>query len=432
MQLKGKSLLLVGLTLFSMFFGAGNLIFPPGIAAQAGTATWPAFLGLAVSAVGLPVLGVVAVARSGGLDTLCSRVHPVFSIAFTIAAYLAIGPCLAIPRTATTSFEMAVPPFAGPDAPLSLFRLIYSLVFFAAALLIALRPEKLTDRLGRILCPVLVALIVATFAGCLVNPLSGYGAVSGDYASHPVVTGFLEGYHTMDTIAALAFGIVIAVNIRARGVDEDGAVVRGTIRSGIIAGVMLLLVYAMLAHIGALSVGAVPNPADGAAALTNVVALLFGPWGNALLAGIFIIACFNVCVGLISSCGEYFHGLCPRLSYRGWAALFALVSMLLANAGLSQILAFSIPVLNVIYPAAIVLILLSFAHRWIEGRPAVYPAAVLSTAAASILLEIRRLTGLPLLSPLSALPLAELSLGWVVPALLGAAIGLLLPPEKAR
>ena len=424
MQLKGKSLLLVGLTLFSMFFGAGNLIFPPGIAAQAGTATWPAFLGLAVSAVGLPVLGVVAVARSGGFDRLCSRVHPLFSKAFTIAAYLAIGPCLAIPRTATTSFEMAVPPFAGPEAPLSLFRLIYSLVFFAAALVIALRPEKLTDRLGKILCPVLVALIVVTFAGCLANPLSGYGAAAGDYVTHPVVKGFLEGYQTMDTIAALAFGIVIAVNIQARGVEEDGAVVRGTIRSGIIAGALLLIVYAMLAHIGALSGGAIPNPTDGAAALTNVVGLLFGPVGNALLAAIFIIACFNVCVGLISSCGEFFHKLFPKLSYRGWAVLFAVVSMVISNAGLAQIISVSAPVLGVLYPMAIVLIALSFFQRWLEGRALVYPVAILFTGVASLLYALLSL-GLPL-DFLKAVPLASLDLGWVLPAVVGILLGLLL------
>ena len=231
-RLEGRDLLLVGFTLFSMFFGAGNLIFPPNIAAQAGTQTWPAMLGLALSAVGLPVLGVVAVARSGGLDALGSRVHPAFARVFTIVAYLAIGPCLAIPRTATTSFEMAVPPFVGADAPIGVYQLVYSLVFFAAALFIALRPEKLTDRLGKILCPILVALIVVTFVGCLVNPLEGYGPATGDYATHAVVKGFIEGYQTMDTIAALAFGIVIAVNIRARGVEEEGAVVQGTVRAG--------------------------------------------------------------------------------------------------------------------------------------------------------------------------------------------------------
>ena len=428
MQLKGKSLLLVGLTLFSMFFGAGNLIFPPGIAAQAGTATWPAFLGLAISAVGLPVLGVVAVARAGGLDTLCSRVHPLFSRAFTIAAYLAIGPCLAIPRTATTSFEMAVPPFAGPDAPLPLFRLIHSLVFFAAALAIALRPEKLTDRLGKILCPILVALIVVTFAGCLVNPLSGYGAPAGDYLTHPVVKGFVEGYQTMDTIAALAFGIVIAVNIRARGDSEEKAVVKGAVRSGRIAAALLLAVYAMLAHIGALSGGAVPNPADGAAALTNVVGLLFGPAGNALLAAIFIIACFNVCVGLISSCGEFFHKLFPRISYRGWAVLFALVSMVISNAGLAQIISVSAPVLGVLYPMAIVLIALSFFQRRLEGRALVYPVAILFTGAASLLYALLDLK-LPL-TFLKTVPLADLGLGWVLPAVVGVLLGLLLSRKK--
>ena len=430
MGLRGKNLLLVGLTLFSMFFGAGNLIFPPGIAAQAGTATWLAALGLAVSAVGLPVLGVVAVARSGGIDQLAGRVHPLFARAFTIAAYLAIGPCLAIPRTATTSFEMAVPPFAGGNAPLEMLRLIYSLVFFAAALLVALRPEKLTDRLGKILCPILVALIVITFVGCLANPLEGYGPPAGDYATHPVTKGFLEGYQTMDTIAALAFGIVIAVNIRARGVEEEGAVVRGTVRAGIIAGVLLALVYAMLAHIGALSGGAIPNPADGAQALTNVVGLLFGRLGNVLLAGIFVIACFNVCVGLISSCGEFFYKLFPGLGYRGWAVLFAVVSMVISNAGLAQIIAVSAPVLGVLYPMAIMLIALSFCQRWLEGREAVYPAAVLCTGVFSLLFALQD-AGLPL-GLLDKLPLAKVKLGWLIPAVVGVLAGLLLSHGRKR
>ena len=429
MQLRGKNLILVGFTLFSMFFGAGNLIFTPGIAAQAGTATWLATIGLAVSAVGLPVLGVVAVARSGGMDTLGSRVHPLFARAFTIAAYLAIGPCLAIPRTATTSFEMAVPPFVGADAPIPMFRLIYSLVFFAAALVIALRPEKLTDRLGKILCPILVALIIITFVGCLANPLEGYGPASGNYVTHPVIQGFVEGYQTMDTIAALAFGIIIAVNIRARGVEEESAVVRGTVRSGIIAGVMLLIIYCMLAHIGALSAGAIPNPTDGAQALTNVVGLLFGPLGNVLLAGIFIIACFNVCVGLISSCGEYFYSICPKLSYKGWAVLFAVVSMVISNAGLAQIISVSAPVLGILYPMAIVLIALSFFHRWLAGKRWVYPLGVLFAGIFSVLDALKGV--IPGLSDvLKAMPLASVSLGWVLPAAVGIVLGLILPSRQ--
>ncbi|MEG2455914.1 MAG: branched-chain amino acid transport system II carrier protein, partial [Oscillospiraceae bacterium] len=201
-ELKGKNLLLIGFTLFSMFFGAGNLIFPPFLGAQAGTSVWIAMAGFAVTAIGFPVLGVIAIARSGGIRTLANRVGPRFSAVFTMLIYLSIGPCLAIPRTASTSFSMAVPPFVGADAPIALFQLLYSVVFFAIALLVALRPEKLTDRLGKILCPCLLILIIVVFVGCIVTPMSGYAPVSGPYVANPAVQGFLDGYLTMDTIAA--------------------------------------------------------------------------------------------------------------------------------------------------------------------------------------------------------------------------------------
>ena len=417
-KLSGKRQALVGFTLFSMFFGAGNLIFPPGVGAQAGTLTWPAMLGMAFSAVGLPVLGVVAVARSGGLAALGNRVHPLFSRVFTILAYLSIGPCLAIPRTASTSFEMAVPPFAGPDAPLGLLQLLYSLVFFAAALWVALRPEKLTDRLGKVMCPILILLIVVTFVGCLVNPLEGYGPPQdAAYAANPVAKGFLDGYQTMDTIAALVFGIIISLNIRAMGVEREEDVVKSTVRAGWIAGAMLLAVYSMLAHVGALSGGAFPGAANGAVVLTNIVPALFGKTGSLLLAAIFVIACFNVCVGLISSCGEYFSLLWPRLSYRGWAAMFAVVSMAIANAGLDLILRISVPVLGAIYPVAIVLIVLGLTHRWVGSLRLTYPMTVLFTGVASVAGAL----GVKL-----PIPLTQMGLGWVLPALAGFVLGVVL------
>lgn len=432
-KLSKRVQLLLGFTLFSMFFGAGNLIFPPGVGAQAGNLTWLAMAGMAVSAVGLPVLGVVAVALSGGLDTLGDRVHPLFSRVFTIVAYLAIGPCLAIPRTASTSFEMAVPPFVGADAPIGMLQILYSLVFFALALVVALRPEKLTDRLGKIMCPILLLLIVVTFIGSLVDPLEGYGAPQSElYAAAPVARGFLDGYQTMDTIAALVFGIIIALNIRARGVEEDSDVVRYTVRAGCMAGVLLLVVYAMLAHIGALSGGAFPGATNGAEVLTNLVPALFGTPGSVLLAAIFVIACFNVCVGLISSCAEYFNMICPKLSYRTWAILFAAVSMLIANAGLDLILSLSVPVLSIIYPVAIALIALALLQRWVGRRPLVYPVTVLFTGVASVLYTLRDLKVLPaaLSDLLGAMPLAEQGLGWLLPALVGMVVGLALPQRK--
>ena len=389
--LRGKKLFLVGFTLFSMFFGAGNLIFPPFLGAQAGTALWLAFAGFAVSAIGLPIAGVAAVARAGGLPALAGRVHPRFAQVFAVLVYLSIGPCLAIPRTASTSFEMLTP-LVGRSTP---GQFLYSLVFFAAAYFVALRPEKLTQRLGRILCP---ALLV------------------------PAAQGVLDGYQTMDALAALNFGAVIALNLQAVGITEEAAVRRGTIRAGFIAGGMLLVVYAMLTHIGGISGAAFPGSDTGAAVLTALADGLFGRVGQVLLAAIFVIACFNTCVGLIASVGEYFHELLPRLPYPAIAAFFALMSMLLANIGLAGILSLSVPVLNAIYPIAIILIVVEFLPGRFQ-RTSVWRLSILFTAIQSI---PAALPFGPLSTLMNALPLSSLGFGWLLPALIGIGAGLLM------
>lgn len=414
-RLSWRDQLLVGVTLFSMFFGAGNLIFPPYLGARAGTAAWVGLAGMAVSAVGLPVLGVVAVAQAGGLPHLARRVHPRFAVVFTLLIYLSIGPCLAIPRTATTSFEMAVTPFLGETT--FWVRGGYSLVFFAAALAVALKPDKLTDKLGRITGPVLLTLIFILVTGCLWKAPGGYGPATAEFAAHPVVQGFLDGYQTMDTIAALNFGIIIALNIRARGVTEDRQVVRATIRAGWIAGGVLLAVYAALTHVGAVSGGTFQGAENGAQVLTRLVSWLFGPAGNLLLGGVFVIACFNTCTGLISCCGEYFSVQLPSLSYRAWAVVFTAVSFLISIAGLNAILAVSVPVLGALYPVAIVLILLGLTHRWVGKLRLTYPVTVLFTGAASV----AGVFGMKL-----PIPLAGMGLGWVLPALIGFFLGAIL------
>ncbi len=412
----------VGLTLFSMFFGAGNLIFPPFLGAQAGSALVPAIFGMAVSAVGLPVLGVVAVAQAGGLHPLAARVHPKFADLFTLLAYLSIGPCLAIPRTATTSFEMAVLPFAG-QSPVWM-RALYSLVFFAVAFAVALNPDRLTDRLGKVTGPALLALIAVIVIACLLRHPGGTAAPAGNFATHPAIQGFLEGYQTMDTIAALNFGIVIALNIRARGIHDDRAVIRATMRAGWIAGGVLLLVYAALAGVGMLSGSSFPGADNGAQVLTRLVSWLFGPMGNLLLGIVFVIACFNTCTGLISCCGEYFTAQFPILGYKAWALVFSVVSFGISIFGLNTILAVSVPILNAIYPVAIVLIFLGLAHRWLGGFNRIYRVTVLFTGVASV---GGALADAGLYVPLvTAIPLYDIGLGWLLPSASGLLLGVIL------
>lgn len=423
--------MLMGLTLFSMFFGAGNLIFPPFLAYQAGRATWPAMVGFCLSAIGIPVLGVVAVAKAGGLEPLARRVHPMFARVFVMLTYLSIGPGLAIPRNAGTSFEMAVLPFLQEGAPVALLRTGYSVVFFAVALLIALRPEKLSDRLGKVLTPILLLLIAVTFLGCLLHPGAYRQTAMEGYASHALARGFLDGYQTMDAIAALNFGLVIAINIRAKGAEEN-AVVGETVRAGWLAGALLLAVYCALAHVGGVAGGSFDGASNGAGVLSAMVARLFGPVGSVLLAAIFIIACLNTAIGLLSCCSNYFHDLFPKISYRAWVIFFAVTSTVVANAGLDAILSVSVPILGAIYPVSIMLIVLALFHKWGEKWPAIYPSAILVTGVVSVLTELNTLGLCPegLGSVLTALPLAKQGLSWLLPAAAGILAGLLLSRGK--
>lgn len=423
----GKKLLLIGFTLFSMFFGAGNLIFPPFLAAQAGTAVWTATAGFLISAVGLPILGVVAVAKAGGLPNLAGRVNPKFALIFTVLIYLSIGPCLAIPRTASTSFEMAVLPFMGEQegSAVQLAQFIYSVIFFAIAAFLAGNPDKLTERLGKILCPGLLILIFAVFIRSLLNPGGALAAPTDNYMTMAAVQGFLDGYQTMDTIAALNFGIIIALNIQAMGVDDEDKVVKTTIKGGILAGILLAFVYISLAFVGSQAGVEAQSLSNGARILTLVVRRIYGPAGVFLLGVIFFIACLNTCTGLLCCCSKYFSTLVPALSYKKWMTVFVITSLVISNAGLSKILAFSVPVLNAIYPIAIVLILLSFICKGGERLKGVYPWAILLTGVVSVIsvLEQSHII-VPGITALTAkIPGYSLGLGWLIPAAAGGVIG---------
>lgn len=425
-QLSKRDFRLIGFMLFSLFFGAGNLIFPPFLGQSAGENAWVSMVGFFITAVGFPVMGVVAVAKSGGLYPLASRVHSKFAAVFTVLIYLSIGPCLGIPRAGSLPFEMAVAPYiSGGEGVLVGARLIYTLVFFLVAFWLCLTPSKLVDRIGKYLTPTLLSLIGLVFIASLFKPLGAYGEATGEYVSSPFVKGFLEGYLTMDTIAALNFGIVISLAIQTKGVKSEKAVINHSIKAGLMAGALLVAVYAMLCHLGAMSGGRYGMTENGAQTLNHVMTYLFGAPGAILLAVIFTVACLTTCVGLITSCSEYFASLTDKVSYKAWVSILSASSMFLANMGLNKILAISVPVLNAIYPIAIVLIALAMLEKFVKQSQAVYGCAILVTGVISVVdalsqagLEITFLVKL-----FSKLPLYSQGLGWIVPAIIGAGVG---------
>ncbi|MCY6485037.1 branched-chain amino acid transport system II carrier protein [Clostridium aestuarii] len=433
-NLSKKDLLLIGLMLFSLFFGAGNLIFPPFLGQAAGSQTWVAMASFFITAVGFPILGVVAVAKSGGLAKLAKRVNPIFAGVFTVLIYLSIGPCLGIPRAGSLPFEMMVAPYLPETISKTLALLGFTLVFFTVAYWLSLSPTKLVNRMGKVLTPSLLLLILVMFVGALVKPLGGYGAPTEAYVTSPFVKGFLEGYLTMDTIAALNFGIVIALAIKSKGVKDEKVVVSTTIKAGMIAGALLVLIYSILAHLGATSGGRFGGTQNGAQTLTNVTTYIFGKPGAVLLAVIFTLACLTTSVGLITSCSQYFSTLTNKIAYKGWVRILALSSMTLANMGLTKILAISVPVLNAIYPIAIMLIVLAMLDNLFKQSSMVYGLTILFTGVVSIVDSLGQV-GIKLgfvTNLCSGLPLYAKGLGWVVPAIFGMFLGVVVKLVKEK
>ena len=428
MKLGKRNKVLVSFMLFSLFFGAGNLIFPPFLGQNAGSATLPAMLGFLLTAVVLPVLGVIVVARFDGLDRLAQQVGPRFALVFTLLIYLSIGPGLGIPRAASVPFEMAVAPYLPEDANATLWMVVYSLLFFLVALWLCLTPGKLVSRIGHVLTPSLLALRVFLFISFLARGQVEVAAPQSAYQTAPFLKGFAEGYQTMDTIAALNFGLVISTTLGGFGLREKRDRLHYTRLAGLLAGAILALVYMMLTYMGMCSSGVYPIQENGAWTLRCIVHQLFGEPGAVLLAVIFTLACLTTCVGLINSISQFFSTLFRRISYRAWVFAITGVSFLTCNLGLNAILSISVPILNAIYPVAIVLILMGLSHGLWQRNVYAYPLTAACTACVSVLYALDA-AGLSLSfvsAALKRLPLYELGFGWVSVAALALAVSFAL------
>ena len=415
--LRSDHVVTVGIALFSMLFGAGNLIIPPLLALQAGTATPLAMIGFLIAAIGLPVMGFIAVALAGTARELAGRVHPKFGEFFVAAVYLAIGPCLAIPRTSSTAFEMLVP-LLPEGVSLGAARLVFAIGFFAVAFVLTLRPGVITRVLGRITGPALIALIVLVVGAAVVSPLGPAAAPQAPYNAGAAVQGFLTGYQTMDLLASLAFGIIIAETIHELGVTDDKRVAFEISRSGVIAGVLMAIIYCGLGLAGMQLGTVMPDATNGAAILARS-------------------ACMNVCIGLISCCSRYFcetyvveggaeaYEEAMRRPFAVLAFVFAAFSCVLSNVGLDMILMFSVPMLNALYPVAIVLVLMGLVHGFCDAHPQVWVWVGGVVAVQSVITSVRDAFFAGAWLPFDVLPLADIGAAWAPVAVVAFVIGLL-------
>ena len=433
-KLTMRQKILVAGTLFGMFFGAGNLIFPVHLGQLAGRNVIPAIIGFIVTAVGIPIFGVAAIGitHSDGLQTLSSKVGKGYGIFFTCLLYLTIGPLFAIPRCATVSFTTGVAPMLLDPSKEWLALLIFSAIFFAFVLFFSLRPGKITVWIGKIINPIFLLFLAVLVIAALTNPGASIAAVEPVEAyatgTSSFFSSFIEGYGTMDAIAGLAFGIVVVDVIRRMGVDNDDAVAVDVLGSGALTGILMAVIYIVTILMGTQSRGLFEVSDNGGIALTQIAGHYFGGVGQIILAVTITFACLKTSIGLVTSCSETFvkmtHG---KLSYKAWAILFTLFSFAVSNVGLSAIIEYSIPVLMLIYPPAIALIILAFIGKFFHHDKAVYISVMAFTWAAAIFdfmktlpagvqssLHLDRLVAFAR----QYLPLFDLNLGWPPPELI--------------
>ncbi|UNL84505.1 branched-chain amino acid transport system II carrier protein [Priestia koreensis] len=427
-ELTKKELLAVGLMLFALFFGAGNMIFPPALGQQAGTNTFVGIGGFLLTGVGLPLLGIIAASRiKGDFSGVAKRVHPVFGLCFTFITYLTIGPFFGIPRTGTVAFQIGVTPFLNEAAKNSgTYLFIYTVIFFGITLWLAMNPSKIVDTVGKILTPLLLGVLTLLVIKSLITPMGSFQPPQQAYANAPFFKGFLDGYLTMDAIAALVFGIVVITSIKDKGITDPKRIASTCMKAGVIAAVGLALVYISLAYIGASSVSSIGVQTNGGDILTNVAKVLFGPFGITILAIAITFACLTTSIGLLTACGEFLSKQIRGLSYRVAIMLISIFSLVVSNVGLTKLISISTPLLTFLYPIAIILIILSLVDKNFGIYQEVYIGSVTAGAVISFF-DALNAAQIPL-GPINQfltryVPLYENQMGWLIPSILVGFIG---------
>lgn len=435
-KLRFKDYLYVGSMLFGLFFGAGNLIFPVHMGQEAGASVGLANLGFLATGIGLPFLGVIAIglSQSSGVFELASRINRRYALIFTVLLYLVIGPFFALPRLATTSYEIGLAPHV-PTSLNTLLLALFSCLFFGAAWWFSRKPSKILDYVGKFLNPLFLILLGVLLLFAFLNPMGATAeiAVQANYQSDAFFTGFTNGYNTLDALASLAFGIIIVSTIRNMGVEKPTTVAKDTILSGSISIVLMGIIYTLLSYMGAMSVGQFPISENGGVALAQIANHYLGTFGSLLLALIVILACLKTAIGLITAFSETFAGLFPQMSYAFFIGLTSILPAVFANVGLTKIIEFSTPVLMFIYPLAITLILLAIISPLFGHRASVYRMTTYFTLIAAIidglnaspaLLKDTTFVQAILQWAANYLPFFQIGMGWVTPAIIGFILGL--------
>lgn len=413
--------IVVGFALFAMFFGAGNVVFPPYIGMHAGEQWANGFLFYFIADIGLALVAMFAILHAGGADNITGRIGHVASKVLMCAVILCIGPMVAIPRTAATTLEMSVTPFFSGMSPV-----VFSIIFFAVILLLSIKQSAVIDIVGKILTPALLIGLLILIVKGFVSPI-GDIVDTGVSASEVTVNGIKSGYQTMDVLAAMAFGIIILSSADEKGYTDSKSAAKMIGIAAALSGVLLLIVYFGLTYLGATASTVFPTDISRANLVIGIVELLLGKAGLIIFAIVIALACITTAVALVSSAASFFAKLAnDKISYGVFVVVICVSSAVISNLGLDMIIAIATPVLDIVYPPMLVLILLS----WFGDKlhKSVYVSSVAGSLIASVL-ATASLYGMNV-PVIDSLPLASLGLGWLTPAALFGLVAYLVSKVK--
>ena len=415
-------IIICGFALFAIFFGAGNLIFPPYLGVISGNNWGIANIAFLLSDPLLPILGVIVTALLGGQATdLGKRVSKHFSIIIGAISIILIGPLFAVPRTGATTHEIFVQSFV-PSAP----QWITSLIFFGLTLYIAIHSHTVIDAIGKYLTPILLIILLLVFIAAVVQPNAGFQTTT---STGLFSQSFKEGYQTMDALgAALMAGVVIS-DLTRRGYTEKKEQHQMMFGVGIVSFILLALVYSSLTYAGATVSTVCDSTIQRPALLIGLIEQLLGSFGKVAMGIAVSFACLTTSVGLITTCGHYFSTLTNgKLEYKKIVVVSVVISFLLSLLGVDALLQLAVPVLSAIYPMVIALIFLSIFDRYIVYNWT-YTGAVVGAFFIGGIQAIHlfsQMQGGNFLSELAAwtntLPLNQFGFEWLVPAIIGSVV----------
>lgn len=417
---KNKDILIIGFALFSMFFGAGNLIFPPYIGISSGSSWLISFLGFILADVGIILLSIIAISKAGSLQNVIGRAGKKFGITLEFLMMLCLGPILVIPRTGATTFEMSILPLAKNFNPV-----LFSVIFFSITLLLTIKPTKVMDIIGKFLTPILLLSLAFLIVKGIVSPIGNLEDVN---SSDLFITGVTQGYQTMDALGIGGIVALIMTSLVSKGYTDKNENISLAIKSALIACVGLTVVYGGLTFLGATASSLYDTNISQTALLINITHQLLGSTGTIMLAVVVGFACLTTSIGLTSVTGKFFEDFTnKKLKYEHIVIFICVFSAIVSNFGVDKIIQIAIPILSLIYPVTIVLVVMNIFKKIIPNDMTLKGAAY-STLLISLLNVIDSL-GLSI-QFVHQIPLASLGFNWILPAIIGGIVFSFIPTKS--